>query len=86
MFLQSGSSKSSNLRKQCEEWSDSEKGSSTPRLTQLRPCPPNQLVANFDVELEEESRTTIIGSTNDYEEKYMEYFHPNIKVCYRQNV
>lgn len=86
VFLQSGSSVSSSIRDQCEDWSESELGSSSPRLEKLRPCPPNQLVANFDVELEKESRTSIVDSTTDYEQKYMEYFHPNTEVCYRQNV
>lgn len=84
-FLRSGFTKGSSLRRQCDEWSANEKTVS-PRLRTLQPCPPNQLVASFDVELEKEERSSMIDTDSDYEQKYMKYFHPNINICYRQNV
>lgn len=84
-FLQSGFVKGTELRNQCDRWSANAMTFS-PLLRRLQPCPPNQLVANFDVELEQEDRSSIIDTSSDYEGKYMEYFHPNINVCYRQNV
>lgn len=85
-FIESSSIRNKELtfRKQCLAWADAEKAN-TARLRQLRSCPPNQLVASFDIELEREDRFSILSSTT-YEEQYMNYFHPDtIDVCYRQN-
>lgn len=84
-FFRSSFAKGSDLRQQCELWStDPSTISST--LDRLQPCPPNKLVANFDNELEREDRSSMTYGSSNYEEKYMEYFHPSIDVCYRQNV
>ena len=84
-FLKSGFTSSDNLRQQCKVWSDSERMSTTPLLRTLSPCPPNQLIANFDIEYEREDRSSIYHTSKDYEGTYMRFFHSNITVCYRQN-
>lgn len=88
-FLTSSFTTVKELRSQCDAWSSNEVSTTSARLRQLRPCPPNKLVANFDVELEMESRSSSMNPDSDYEKEYMKYFHlsiPSIDVCYRQNV
>ena len=81
-FLRSSYVKGSNMRKGCISWSDNEKSTAT-RLSTLSPCPPNQVVAFFDIAFEREDRSSVY-QPNGYEETYMEFFHPNIKDCYRR--
>lgn len=83
-FLRSVSVKGLSLRSHCDVWASNEV-SISPLLRRLQPCPPNQLVADFDVELEREDRSSMMDTSKNYEQGYMEYFHPNINVCYRQN-
>ena len=84
-FLKSGFIKGKALRQQCKQWSDSERMSTAPLLRTLSPCPPNQLIANFDIEYEREDRSSIYHTSNDYEETYMRFFHSDITVSYRKN-
>ena len=85
VFIRSSFRKGASLREQCTTWSN-DAVTTSPTLRALQPCPPNQLVANFDIELEREDRSSMTHDSSNYEEKYMEYFHPTIDVCYRQNV
>ena len=86
LFYESGrlSEKEQTFRDQCIAWSEIEL-SVSPALRQLRACPPNPLVASFDIELEREDRSSILSLTS-YEKQYMNYFHPGVDICYRQSV
>ena len=85
-FLQSNDVTGCDLRDQCMKWSKAEKDTTPARLKRLRPCPPNQLIANFDIEYEREDRSSLLTFSTNYNDTYMESFHPNVEVCYRQNV
>ena len=73
------------LREQCEKWKKTTTHISA-HLHILNRCPPNQLVANFDLFYQREDRTSIITSSRVYHNMFMSFFHPEIKQCYRQSV
>ncbi len=69
----------------CDDWFSVQQ-SNIASLRSIASCPPNQLVANFDIKYEREDRSSVVTFSKDYEEKFMGYFHPNVGVCYRQNL
>ena len=73
------------MREQCGMWKDTTTHISA-HLHRLNRCPPNQLVANFDLFYQREDRTSIITSSRVYHNMFMSFFHPGIKQCYRQSV
>ena len=73
------------LRNQCGLWKKTTTDISA-HLHILNRCPPNQLVANFDLFYQREDRTSIITSSRVYHNMFMSFFHPEIKQCYRQSV
>ncbi len=84
-FVQQNSVNDTKLSKQCGMWKDTTTHISA-HLDRLNHCPPNQLVANFDLSYQREDRTSIITSSRVYHTMFMRFFHPGIKQCYRQSV
>ncbi len=72
-------------QEECDDWFLAQQ-SNIASLRSIASCPPNQLVANFDIKYEREDRSSVVTFSKDYEEKFMSYFHPNVGVCYRQNL
>ena len=70
---------------ECDSWLLVQQSNSA-SLRSIASCPPNQLVANFDIKYEREDRSSVVTLSKDYEEKFTSYFHPNVGVCYRQNL
>ena len=84
-FVQQNGVNVTKLREQCGMWKDTTTHISA-HLHRLKHCPPNQLVANFDLSYQREDRTSIITSSRVYHNMFMSFFHPGIKQCYRQSV
>ena len=84
-FVQQNGKNVAKLREQCGMWKDTTAHISA-HLHRLNHCPPNQLVANFDLFYQREDRTSIITSSSIYHNMSMRFFHPGIKQCYRQSV
>ena len=73
------------LPNQCQAWY----GKTQPiiaSLQQLPHCPPNELIASFDLNFMKEDMTSLVTSKMGYHEMFMEYFHPGIHECYRQSM
>ena len=83
-FKSSFSSFAESLPNQCQKWY----GHTQPiaSLQQLPHCPPNELVASFDLNYMKEDMISSITSKMGYHEMFMEYFHPGIHECYRQSM
>ncbi len=68
---------------QCEKWHNDNSGVVS-AFSRLPSCPPNQLVASFDLQqyiLEDFS--SLITADTGYHNIFMNDFHPEISVCYR---
>ena len=83
-FIQQNNVDVGKLREQCGKWKKTTH--ITALLHTLNRCPPNQLVANFDLFYQREDRASIINSSRVYHNMFMNFFHPGIKQCYRQSV
>ncbi len=68
---------------QCEKWHDDNSGVVS-AFSRLPSCPPNQLIASFDLQqylLEDFS--SLITTDAGYHNLFMNDFHPEISLCYR---
>ena len=73
------------LPNQCQNWY----GKTQPiiaSLQQLPHCPPNELIASFDLNFMKEDMTSSVTSKMGYHEIFMKYFHPEIRECYIQSM
>ena len=72
------------LPNQCQKWY----GNTQPiaSLQQLPHCPPNEVIASFDLNYMKEDMTSSVTSKMGYHEMFMEYFHSGIQECYRQSM
>ena len=84
-FIQQNSVDVEKMRTECGQWKKSTTHISA-HLHTLNHCPPNQMVASFDLFYQREDRTSIITSSRVYHNMFMSFFHPEIKQCYRQSV
>ena len=67
---------------QCTNWYNNNQLPA--QLSRLPKCPPNVLIASFDVDFIRESSTSVLTTKDIYHNIFMRYFHPNISQCYRQ--
>ena len=74
------------LSEQCDKWRTGVMHPSPALLGTLPPCPPQQLVANFDLSYQREDINFVTTPSIEYHSLFMSYFHPEIDVCYRQSV
>ena len=56
------------------------------RLEELPHCPPNELVASFDLNYIREDMTSSVTASMEYHDIFMKYFHSGINECYRQSM
>ena len=87
-FLKPNSSTSDEeLAEECEGWSESVRNRGLVALLDtLPPCPPTLLLAIFDITYQREDMISQVTKDQEYHKIFMSYFHPNIKVCYRQSM
>ncbi len=68
---------------QCQEWHD-DNSDVVSAFSRLPSCPPNQLIASFDLQQYIlEDFTSLITADTGYHNMFMNDFHPKISVCYR---
>ena len=73
------------LSEQCQNWY-TETQPIIARLEELPHCPPNELIASFDLNYMREDMTSFITSSMEYHDIFMKYFHSGINECYVQSM